>query len=85
MILSNRTYVVFDLTEVDNLDFREVAETSRQTLRNNLANTQSFVKYQGDMPPSIAALNTRSKPYTHTEMLGLLDSAQWTDLNYKDE
>ena len=35
-------------------------ETSADTLRKNLADTQSFVKYEGDMPPSVVALTTRS-------------------------
>ena len=35
-------------------------ETSADTLRKNLADTQSFVKYEGDMPPSVVALTTKS-------------------------
>ena len=59
MHFENRHYVVFDLTEVDTIDFSEVMETSADTLRKNLAETQSFVKYEGDMPPSVVALTTR--------------------------
>jgi hypothetical protein len=45
MHFENRHYVVFDLSEVDTIDFSEVMETSADTLRKNLADTQSFVKY----------------------------------------
>ena len=81
MHFENRHYVVFDLSEVDAIDFSEVMETSADTLRKNLANTQSFVKYEGDMPASVVALTTRSQEYTHEEILALLAGTDWTDPN----
>ena len=79
MHFENRHYVIFDLTEVDTIDFSEVMETSADTLRKNLANTQSFVKYEGAQPPSVAALTTRSQEYTHEDILTLLAGTDWTD------
>ena len=79
MHFEDRHYVIFDLTEVDTIDFSEVMETSADTLRKNLAETQSFVKYQGAMPPSVTALTTRSPEYTHEEILTLLAGTDWTD------
>ena len=81
MHFDNRHYVVFDLTEVDTIDFSEVMETSVDTLRKNLANTQSFVKYEGSMPASVTALTTRSQEYTHAEILAILAGTDWTDPN----
>ena len=81
MHFENRHYVVFDLSEVDTIDFSEVMETSADTLRKNLADTQSFVKYEGDMPPSVVALTTRSQEYSHEEILTLLAGPEWTDPN----
>ena len=81
MHFEDRHYVVFDLTEVDTIDFSEVLETSADTLRKNLANTQSFVKYEGSMPASVTALTTRSQEYTHSEIITLLSGTDWTDPN----
>ena len=81
MHFEDRHYVVFDLTEVDTIDFSEVMETSADTLRKNLADTQSFVKYEGDMPASVTALTTKSQEYAHEEILALLAGAEWTDPN----
>ena len=81
MHFENRHYVIFDLTEVGTIDFSEVLETSVDTLRKNLANTQSFVKYEGAMPTSVTALTTRSQEYTHPEILAILAGADWTDPN----
>lgn len=79
MHFEDRHYVVFDLTEVDTIDFSEVMETSADTLRKNLAETQSFVKYEGSMPASVTALTTKSQEYTHEEILTLLGGTDWTD------
>ena len=81
MHFENRHYVIFDLSEVDAIDFSEVMETSADTLRKNLANTQSFVKYEGDMPASVTALTTKSQEYSHEEILALLAGTEWTDPN----
>jgi len=81
MHFENRHYVIFDLTEVDTIDFSEVMEASADTLRKNLANTQSFVKYESVMPASVAALTTRSQEYTHEEILSILAGTDWTDPN----
>jgi hypothetical protein len=81
MHFENRHYVIFDLSEVGTIDFSEVMETSADTLRKNLANTQSFVKYEGDMPASVVALTTRSQEYTHEDILALLAGTDWTDPN----
>ena len=81
MHFDNRHYVVFDLSEVDTINFSEVMETSADTLRKNLADTQSFVKYEGDMPASVTALTTKSQEYTHAEILALLAGTDWTDPN----
>jgi hypothetical protein len=81
MHFENRHYVVFDLSEVDTIDFSEVMETSADTLRKNLVDTQSFVKYEGDQPSSVVALTTKSQEYTHEEILTLLAGPEWTDPN----
>lgn len=81
MSFDNRKYVVFDLTEVNTIDFSQVMETSADTLRKNLAETQSFVKYEGDQPTSVAALTTKSSEYNHADILTLLAGADWIDPN----
>ena len=81
MAHNNRKYVVFDLTEVDTIDFDEVMETTADTLRKNITNTQSFVKYEGNEPVSVSALITKSESYTHEQMIILLNGEDWNDPN----
>ena len=81
MHFENRHYVIFDLSEIDTIDFSEVMETSADTLRKSVDESKSFVKYEGDQPPSVAALTTKSQEYTHEEILALLAGEEWTDPN----
>jgi len=81
MHFENRHYVIFDMSEVATIDFSEVMETSVDTLRKSVDESKSFVKYEGDQPPSVVALTTRSQEYSHEEILALLAGTEWTDLS----
>jgi len=69
------------MSEVATIDFSEVMETSADTLRKSVDESKSFVKYEGDQPPSVVALTTRSQEYSHEEILALLAGTEWTDLS----
>ena len=69
------------MSEVATIDFSEVMETSVDTLRKSVDESKSFVKYEGDQPPSVVALTTRSQEYSHEEILALLVGDEWTDLS----
>ena len=81
MHFENRHYVIFDMSEVATIDFSEVMETSADTLRKSLDESKSFVKYEGDQPPSVTALTTKSQGYSHSEIIALLAGEEWTDPN----
>ena len=73
----NRHYVIFDTNEVSAIDFAEVLEDSENTLRRNVDNTKTFVKYEGQMPASVSALTTKSVEYTGSEILDTLSAIEW--------
>ena len=73
----NKTYVIIDSDEVSSVDFSQVMETSADTLRYNLAGTQTFVKYVGAKPRFLYGKDTLS----HSEILGVLATEDWTDPN----
>ena len=78
---NTRRYIIFDVTELSTIDFDQVLETSSDTVIYNVAETQTIVKYIGDMPSSVQALTTKSGPYTHTEIKNILSGPAWTDPN----
>ena len=69
-------YVIFDLSELDKINFEEVFEESEYTLRVS-NDYKSFIKYNGDMPPSIQSLTTKSVEYTINEILDILNQNEW--------
>jgi hypothetical protein len=75
-------YVIFNVSELDKIDFTQVFETSIDTVRKSVDETLTFVKYDTDeMPSSIASLDTKQGPYSHEEILEILATPEWTDPN----
>lgn len=77
----SRSYVIFNVSELSSIDFTQVLETSVDTVRKSLNENLTFVKYEGEMPPSVSALTTKSQEYTHEEILFILAGDDWTDPN----
>lgn len=81
----NRNYVIFNVSELATIDFSQVLETSIDTVRKSIDESQTFVKYEGEMPSSVVALTTKQGPYTHSEILTILAGPDWTDPNPPQE
>lgn len=76
----SRTFVIFDIGEINKIDFSQVLESSAQTLRMNLDGTRTFVKWEGDfVPDCVQSLTTKTEYYTLEEMLVILKSSEWFD------
>ena len=45
-MFENRKYVIFEVSEIDAIDFSQVLETSAETLRKSVDETKTFVKYE---------------------------------------
>jgi hypothetical protein len=75
----NRRFVIFNVSELDDVDFNEVYETSALTVRKSVDESLTFVKYDLPQPASIQALSTKSQEYTYEEILAILDTPTWTD------
>lgn len=74
----NREFMIFSTTELDQIDFTQVHETSIDTVRKSLDETLTFVKWDGNIPSSVAALTTKQGPYTYEEILTILQGPEWT-------
>jgi hypothetical protein len=76
-------YVIFNVSELDKIDFNQVFETSIETVRKSVDETLTFVKYKDEeMPSSVASLDTKQGPYSHEEILEMLSTPEWnTPLN----
>jgi hypothetical protein len=76
-IFDNRHYVIIPYSKVGIIDFDQVIETSISTVRQSVDGTKTFVKYEGDMPSSVTAIEERSQEYSYEEVLAILKTAEW--------
>lgn len=74
----DRNYMIFNISEVDQIDFNTVLETSAQTIRVSVDGTKSFVKWEGEMPACVSGLSTKEGPYNHSGILEILSTEEWT-------
>ena len=82
MEYNNRHFMIFSVTELPNIDFTQVHETSIDTVRKSVDGEKTFVKWDGDIiPSSVEALTTKEGPYTYEEILIILSTEEWTNPN----
>jgi hypothetical protein len=74
----NREFMIFNTSELPLIDFTQVHETSVDTVRKSVDETKTFVKWDGAIPSSVAALTTTEGPYTYEEILEILAGPEWT-------
>lgn len=77
----NRKFMIFSVTELPEIDFTQVSETSEDTVRKSVDGTKTFVKWDGEMPECVSNLDTKEGPYTYEEILVILATDEWTDPN----
>lgn len=77
MVTENREYMIFNVSEIDVVDFSQVLQSSAETLRYSVDGTKTFVKWEGATPSSVEALTTKEGPYNHSEMLSLMQGVEW--------
>jgi len=78
---NNRRFMIFNVSELNQIDFNTVLETSSDTVRKSVDETKTFVKWDGTMPTCVSNLTTKEGPYTYEEILTILATTEWTDPN----
>ncbi len=76
-IYDHRTFMIFNVSELEKINFNEVLETSINTVRKSIDLTKTFVKWEGDTPPSVLTLTTTEGPYNYDEMVALMSTPEW--------
>jgi hypothetical protein len=77
----NRKFMIFNVSELPQINFTQVLETSSETVRRSVDGTKTFVKWDGAMPQCVVDLTTSEGPYTYEEILAILATPEWTDPN----
>ena len=81
-LYENRKFMIFGVSELPNIDFTQVCETSIDTVRKSVDETKTFVKWDSEeIPSSVETLTTKDGPYTYEEILIILSTPEWTNPN----
>jgi hypothetical protein len=82
MDYSNRTYAFVNTSDINDIDFSQVMETSADTVRKSIDQSQFILKwYTAEWPSFIAPSGSVSTAWqgSHAECLTQLTSSFWTD------
>jgi hypothetical protein len=71
-------YMIFNVSELNCIDFSQILETSIETIRKSVDGTESFIKWENQKPSCIDLLTTAKGPYTKDEMLTILNTPEWS-------
>ncbi len=79
MTTNDRTYAIFGLSEVDQIEFDwEILETSADTLRKSVDQTKAILKWECDhLPVCLVGVTTLEGPYTLDELTVILATPEW--------
>jgi len=78
MIKSFSTYAIINTSDLSNINFSQIGETSADTLRYNLANTEFIIKW--NTTPTFISDGTvvPVSELTHEQALALMATAEWS-------
>lgn len=84
-IYDHRQFMIFNVSELAQINFMEVLETSAATVRKSVDQTKTFVKWDNEtIPSSVDNLLTKEGPYTYEEFSSILDTPEWTLLSREE-
>jgi len=74
-----KKYVIINKNMVEAIDFKQVIETSKSTLRYSLDGSQTIVKFIGKIPSFLEGETI----YSHSEIIEIINNPDngWIDLN----
>jgi hypothetical protein len=82
MEYNNREFMIFNVLELNQIDFTQVLESSIDTIRLSADSTKTFVKWDGGViPSSVNSLTSKEGPYNYGEMLSILSTQEWDSPN----
>ena len=72
-----KNYVIFDISELDLVDFNEILEDSPNSLRKSKDSQKAVIKWSGNSPSFINNMTSIEGPYNETEILAIMATDYW--------
>ena len=78
---NNLTYAICNIaTDLANIDFSQVGQSSAGTIRRSLDDTLFVIKYNAEPTFIASGLVIPSQVLTHSECLELMNTSNWTEI-----
>ena len=76
-----RTYAVINIADLNLIDFSQIEETSSNTIRKSLDNSQFVIKWQEGYEPTFISDGkvTPLQVLSHSECLELMATSDWSE------
>jgi len=75
----SRKYLIIQSSELDKVNFSQVLETSASTVRKSVDEMKTFIKWEGDTPSCVSNLTSTEGPYTHDQIIEILNTKEWAN------
>ena len=75
-IMATKQYLIINESEVPQIDWMEVLETSSETLRRS-KDGKVVIKWFGTEPMFVYYLQTKLGPYSYEEILEIMNQPEW--------
>jgi hypothetical protein len=74
-------YIIFNISELDKIDFSQINEDSADTLRYSTDGQLTFVNWEGKDEPSFISQLSTGTLYTKADIFTLLRTDEWEIAN----
>ncbi len=78
MNYENRKFYILDVSQLDLVDFSQILETSKETVRKSTDESKTFIKFDGEYPQFLDNITSKEGPYTYNEIIEILSGTAWT-------
>jgi len=68
-------YVIIPSSELSNIDFSQVLETSASTLRYSLDDSEFLLKFEGETPSFLEGITE----YDYSAIMNILNGSNWSE------
>ena len=80
--MNDKTYAICNIsTDLKNIDFSQVGESSASTIRRSLDDTLFVIKYNAEPTFIKDGVVTPSQILTHSQALELMSTAAWSEID----
>jgi hypothetical protein len=76
--MATKQYLILSETEIPQIDWLEVLETSADTLRRS-NDGRVVIKWYGLEPMFVYYLQTKEGPYSYEEILEIMKQPEWSE------